>query len=103
MDFYTYAYIDGQGHTTCLYHYAVLLGVTLAWLVAGIKYMRNRLQTKYRDLTIIFLLIGIFLAGANWQSFSRTRQSTEDMSRMSVFLENFSYNLNVPKDRLSVN
>ena len=65
--------------------------------------MRNRLQTKYRDLTIIFLLIGIFLTGANWQSFSRTRQSTEDMSRMSAFLENFSYNLNVPKDRLSVN
>lgn len=60
MDFYTYAYIDGQVHTTYLYHYAVLLGVTLAWLIAGIKYMRNRLQTKYRDLTIIFLLIGIF-------------------------------------------
>lgn len=103
MDFYTYAYIDGQVHTTYFYHYAVLLGVTLAWLVAGIKYMRNRLQTKYRDLTIIFLLIGIFLTGANWQSFSRTRQFTEDMSRMSAFLENFSYNLNVPKDRLSVN
>ena len=45
MDFYTYAYIDGQVHTTYLYHYAVLLGVTLAWLIAGIKYMRNRLQT----------------------------------------------------------
>lgn len=60
MDFYTYAYIDGQVHTTYLYHYAALLGVTLAWLIAGIKYMRNRLQTKYRDLTIIFLLIGIF-------------------------------------------
>ena len=32
MDFYTYAYIDGQVHTTYLYHYAALLGVTLAWL-----------------------------------------------------------------------
>ena len=61
MDFYTYAYIEGQVHTICFITKAVLLGVTLAWLIAGIKYMRNRLQTKYRDLTNIFLLIGIFL------------------------------------------
>ncbi|WP_273061852.1 DUF3290 domain-containing protein [Colibacter massiliensis] len=103
MQFYTYAFIEGQSHVDHMLQYALVALVLIVWLVAGIKYMHNRFQTKYRDLSVIFFLIGVFLLGANWEEYSRTRRSTEDMSRMAAFLNNFSYNMDVPAENLLVN
>ncbi|MCB7224980.1 DUF3290 family protein, partial [Anaerostipes caccae] len=47
---------------------AIILGALI--VITG-KYMSNRLKSKYRDLSIILLLIGLFLIGSNWDSYSR--------------------------------
>lgn len=65
--------------------------------------MRNRLRTKYRDLSIILLLIGIFLCGTNWDNFSRQRETTENTSKMTAFLDTFSDNMTLSKSDLAVN
>ena len=83
--------------------YVLIALVLIAWLIVGGKYMCNRFQTKYRDLSVILFLTGVFLLGANWQEYSQTRQSTEDMSRRTAFIGNFAYNMDVPKESLLVN
>lgn len=77
--------------------------ILAALVIISIKYMRNRLRTKYRDLSIILLLIGIFLCGTNWDSFSRQRETTENTSKMTAFLDTFSDNMTLSKSDLAVN
>lgn len=103
MQFYTYSFVEGQSHIDYMLQYVLIALVLIAWLIVGGKYMCNRFQTKYRDLSVILFLTGVFLLGANWQEYSQTRQSTEDMSRMTAFLGNFAYNMDVPKESLLVN
>ena len=103
MQFYTYSFVEGQSHIDHMLQYVLIALVLIAWLIVGGKYMCNRFQTKYRDLSVILFLTGVFLLGANWQEYSQTRQSTEDMSRMTAFLGNFAYNMDVPKESLLVN
>lgn len=103
MQFYTYSFVEGQSHIDHMLQYVLIALVLIAWLIVGGKYMCNRFQTKYRDLSVILFLTGVFLLGANWQEYSQTRQSTEDMSWMTAFLGNFAYNMDVPKESLLVN
>lgn len=103
MQFYTYSFVEGQSHIDHMLQYVLIALVLIAWLIVGGKYMCNRFQTKYRDLSVILFLTGVFLLGANWQEYSQARQSTEDMSRMTAFLGNFAYNMDVPKESLLVN
>lgn len=65
--------------------------------------MSNRLKSKYRDLSIILLLIGLFLIGSNWDSYSRQRETTENTSRMTQFLDTFSDNMTLSKSDIAVN
>lgn len=66
MQFYTYSFVEGQSHIDHMLQYVLIALVLIAWLIVGGKYMCNRFQTKYRDLSVILFLTGVFLLGANW-------------------------------------
>lgn len=100
MPFYTYAYVESQAHVSYWFQYGLIFFILAALVIISIKYMRNRLRTKYRDLSIILLLIGIF---PNWDSFSRQRETTENTSKMTAFLDTFSDNMTLSKSDLAVN
>ena len=73
MQFYTYAYIVQHSQINDAVQYGVSFLVLFALLVAIIKYFRNRLVTRYRDLIVILFLAVAFLGGAQWNSFSQTK------------------------------
>lgn len=62
MQFYTYAYLESQAQVSYLFQYGLIFFILVALVIITAKYMRNRLQSKYRDLSIILLLIGLFLS-----------------------------------------
>ena len=59
MQFYTYAYLESQAHVNYLFQYGLIFFILVALIVITAKYMSNRLKSKYRDLSIILLLIGL--------------------------------------------
>ena len=65
MPFYTYAYIVQQTHMNNLFQFILIMIVLVAWIGISVKYMHNRMKSKYRDLSIILFLVGVFLCGAN--------------------------------------
>ena len=57
-----------------------------ALLVVTSLYLRHRLQTKYRDLSIIFLLLIIFLLGVQYKQYEQNEVYAADISRVVTFL-----------------
>ena len=53
MQFYTYAYIVQHSQFNDLVRYVLSFLALAALLFAIIKYLRNRLVTRYRDLIVI--------------------------------------------------
>lgn len=103
MQFYTYAYLQSQAQVNHMFQYALIFIIVAGLILFSILYLHDRLQTKYRDLGVIFFLIGLFLLGANWGDYSHSREDTAGLSRMTKFLDTFSDNLIVPKSKMAVN
>ncbi len=103
MPFYTYAYIVQQTHMNNLFQFILIMIVLVAWIGISVKYMHNRMKSKYRDLSIILFLVGVFLCGANWDEYTKYRQNEENISQMTLFLSNFSDNITIDAHDLAVN
>lgn len=103
MQFYTYAYIVQHSQLNNFALYVLSFLALAALLVAIIKYLRNRLVTRYRDLIVILFLAVAFMGGAQWNSFSQTRNDMEQISRMAGFLKSLSEEMKVPAEMICTN
>ena len=103
MSFYTYAFIENQAHINNMVQYALSFLILVGLFVAGVKYLENRLMTKYRDLCIILVLVVIFFFGIRWDDYARDQDAMEANSRMVVFVQAVSETLRVPKEAVAVN
>lgn len=103
MDFYTYSFIENQAQISHLFEYFFSFLVLSGFLFAGIKYMRNRLKTKNRDLFIIFLLLIILLIGFQLTDYRQSQSDAENASKMLTFMNSIAEQKSVPKDDISAN
>ena len=78
-------------------------GFQCALLFVSIKYLRNRLATRYRDLIVILFLTVAFLGGMQWNDYNRTKSDVEATSRMAQFLHSLSVDLDVPVQKIRTN
>lgn len=62
MDFYTLTYLQEQNNVAQFVQYGIVVIIFLVLTIATILYIKDKFQTKYRDLSIIMALI-LFL----WQ------------------------------------
>ena len=103
MQFYTYAYIVQHSQINDVVQYSLSFLALFALLFAIIKYLRNRLVTRYRDLIVILFLAVAFLGGAQWNSFSQTKDDREQTSRMVGFLHNVGEEMQVSPEEILTN
>ena len=100
MQFYTYAYIVQHSQINDVVQYSLSFLALFALLFAIIKYLRNRLVTRYRDLIVILFLAVAFLGGAQWNSFSQTKNDHEQTSRMAGFLHSLGEEMQVEPEEI---
>ena len=74
-----------------------------ALLVVTSLYLRHRLQTKYRDLSIIFLLLIIFLLGVQYKQYERNEVYAADISSVVTFLNSVKDSQNLQKEDIRTN
>ena len=74
-----------------------------ALLFVSVKYLRNRLVSRYRDLIVILFLAVAFLGGMQWNDYNRTKSDVEATSRMAIFLHSLSEDLQVPVEEIRTN
>ncbi|AKI04578.1 hypothetical protein LsR_01031 [Ligilactobacillus salivarius str. Ren] len=52
MDFYTLTYLQEQNNVAQFVQYGIVVIIFLVLIVATILYIKDKFQTKYRDLSI---------------------------------------------------
>lgn len=100
MTFYTYNYITQHSQFNNAVWYVLSFLALAALLFVSIKYLRNRLVSRYRDLIVILFLAVAFLGGMQWNDYNRTKSDVEATSRMAIFLHSLSEDLQVPVEEI---
>ncbi|WP_442779386.1 DUF3290 domain-containing protein [Enterobacter cancerogenus] len=98
MKFYSIDYLQTQSNINDYLKYIVIFSTLFILIVAFSLYMRHRLQTKYRDLTIIAFLFLLFISGVQYADYT----DSQNIHSQSSQLVNFIRVLSQKKD-VSVN
>jgi hypothetical protein len=83
--------------------YVVIFIALCALLFVTVLYLRHQLETKYRDLSIIFLLLIIFLFGVQYSQYEQNQVYANDTSRMVTFLTSVKESQQVTAEDIRVN
>ena len=103
MQFYTYSYITQLSQMSHAAWYTISFLVLAALFFVGVKYLRNRLVSRYRDLVVILFLAVAFLGGIQYSDYNRMKNDREQTSRMTLFLHSISEDFGVPVESVRTN
>ncbi len=86
MRFYGIDYLQMQSSINDYLKYIVIFSGLFILLVVFSLYMRHRLQTKYRDLTIIVFLFLLFTSGFQYADYTDSQNIHSQSSQMVNFI-----------------
>lgn len=103
MTFYTLQYLQNQREVNQLVIYSLSALGLLILLFAVFMYSRNRFDTKYRDISIIMLLMMLFLFGLSYSNYEQHRTQTLSTSQVQPFLRSVARDEGVSTKDVAVN
>lgn len=103
MTFYTLQYLQNQREVNQLVIYSLSALGLLILLFAVLMYSRNRFDTKYRDISIIMLLVMFFLFGLSYSNYEQHRTQTLSTSQVQPFLRSVARDEGVSTKDVAVN
>ena len=103
MTFYTLQYLQNQREVNQLVIYSLSALGLLILLFAVFMYSRNRFDTKYRDISIIMLLVMFFLFGLSYSNYEQHRTQTLSTSQVQPFLRSVARDDGVSTKDVAVN
>ena len=86
MRFYGIDYLQTQSNINYL-KYIIIFSALFILIVVFSLYMRHRLQTKYRDLTIIVFLFLLFISGVQYADYTDSQNFHSQSSQMVNFVK----------------
>lgn len=86
MRFYGIDYLQMQSNINDYLKYIVIFSALFILIVVFSLYMRHRLQTKYRDLTIIAFLFLLFISGVQYTDYTDSQNIHSQSSQMVNFI-----------------
>lgn len=103
MTFYTLQYLQNQREVNQLVIYTLAAIGLVILLFTVLMYSRNRLDTKYRDISIIMLLVMLFLFGLGYSNYEQHRTQTLTTSQVQPFLRSVAREEGVSTKDVAVN
>ncbi|WP_430607005.1 hypothetical protein IGJ55_000030 [Enterococcus sp. AZ170] len=102
MNFYGIDYLESQSNLNDYIKYFFIFGVLIVMIIAFSLYMRHRIQTKYRDLSIITFLLLLFLLGVQYSDYTQNQSKNSQSSQMVNFVKQISKEKGVDKKEILV-
>ena len=103
MTFYTESYFMHQQQFNSLINYAVILILILLVLINSFRYFRHQLQTRYRDLGIIFFLLLLIFAGLQITNLEKTYSQQSQSLQMRPFIRAVAKDHDISPNKVVVN
>ncbi|EIR8763104.1 DUF3290 family protein, partial [Enterococcus faecalis] len=90
MNFYGINYLESQSDINDYLRYFLIFGSLFLLVIVFILYLRHRIKTKYRDLSIIFLLLLIFASGVQYSDYQSNQAKHTQSSQMVNLVQNLA-------------
>ena len=103
MSFFTYFYLENRMYFQDYFKYISIFASLGALFVVTTLYLRHRLESKYRDLSIIFMLLIILLVGVQYNQYEQNQVYASDTSRIVTFLNSVKDSQNLKAEEILVN
>lgn len=103
MDFYGINYLESQGSLNTIVKYGVIFAVLIFFLFVFVRYLRSKINTKYRDLSLILFLCLLFVAGTQYDEYVETETQSANTTQMVNFIKTAAEQLNYDEKNLYVN
>lgn len=100
MRFYSIDYLQTQSNINDYLKYIIIFSALFILIVVFSLYMRHRLQTKYRDLTIIAFLFLLFISGLQYADYTDSQNIHSQSSQMVNFVRLLSKEKEVSVDTI---
>lgn len=103
MTFYTESYFMHQQQFNSLVNYGVILILVLLILINSFRYLHHQLQTRYRDLGIIFFLLLLIFAGLQITNLEKTYSQQSQSLQMRPFIRAIARDHHLKPNKVVVN
>ena len=103
MSFFSYFYLENRMYFQDYLKSIAIFVALAALLLVTTLYLRHRLETKYRDLSIIFLLLIVLLLGLQYNQYQQNQAYADNTSRMVTFLNSVKEVKQVGSEEIRVN
>lgn len=103
MTFYGINYLKGQHNINLLIGFTIIGVLSVALVVFTVLYLRHRLQTKYRDLGIIALLLVVVAFGSGYSRYETSETNSAKATQMVGFVQQVAKDQKVSQSRVLVN
>ncbi|MBS7577847.1 MULTISPECIES: DUF3290 domain-containing protein [unclassified Enterococcus] len=103
MNFYGIQYLKSQSNINDYLKYFFIFGSLIVLVVVFSLYLRHRLETKYRDLSIIFFLFLLFSLGVQYSDYQNNETKHSQSSQMVNFVERLSDTKKIGANEIYVN
>lgn len=103
MDFYTYHYLQVHQQAFTLVGYGITIAASLLVLYYSWRYFRHRFVTRYRDLSVILLLIVLILVGVQVEQVLAKHQNQWQDNQIIPFVLAVAKDHNLKPSQVMVN
>ncbi|MGX2946527.1 DUF3290 domain-containing protein [Enterococcus alishanensis] len=103
MNFYGIDYLKSQSNINDYFKYILIFGSLFFLVIVFSLYLRHRIQTKYRDLSIIFLLLLIFASGVQFSDYQSNQAKHSQSSQMVNLVQDISKENDISTKEIFVN
>ena len=103
MNFYDIEFLKSQSVINDYIRYIFIFASLTVLVIIFSIYIRHKIKTKYRDLSIILLLFIILELGIQYSNYIGFQSKQNQSSQMVAFIENVAKNQKVDIDKVLVN
>ena len=100
MNFYTINYIQSHQNTDRTALYILMIVAASAMIIFAILYLRNRFNTRYRDLGIIALLFLLLFTGTQYEKYLQNNEQKSKAAQIVPFIKSVADDANVSSTTL---
>lgn len=86
MNFYTINYIQNHQNTDRTALYILMIVAASAMIIFAILYLRDRFNTRYRDLGIIALLFLLLFTGTQYEKYMQNNEQKSKAAQIVPLL-----------------
>jgi hypothetical protein len=103
MNFYTLEYITKNQSTALILRSAVIIVLLAVFILTALKFMKNRMKTRLRDIAIGIVVLTFILLGIQVESYKQNHRDFSQSHVLLKFIESVAIDNHISPDEVMVN